>query len=216
MRAQNILLYLLAQVIHRHQRFRRPHPLHHRHQVVVQRIIQCRIHAHHIALRRRIAADEARDIRLFAPIHHFAKREEILLPDAQRKLAHRVAKQQRQIPFQVAKRIDAKAVDIVPRNHVLIGADQEVLNIVLPRRQLLERYKIAHRIVIRSRIPLASKILILLQLHRPHQHVQVVRIGIGRNHSRGRVVRRHCRSRRIPPFHCHPRIAVRRVIPSRI
>src|SRR6266540_2145759 len=94
-RTEDAALDLLAMLVHPNQRGRRGHPLRHRRQNEKKRKIQRRIDTDQVRILGRVAADETGDL-LFV-VEDLAVREEILLPDAQRELAHRITKRQREL-----------------------------------------------------------------------------------------------------------------------
>ena len=63
------------------------------------------------------------------PIEDLAEGEEVLLADAEGEFAKGVAEQLRKVALEVAERVDAEAVDVVACDDVLIGANQELLQI---------------------------------------------------------------------------------------
>src|SRR6266540_255781 len=96
----------------------------HRRKLEEKRKIKRGINAHEIAFCCGVATDEARDLLLV--IVYLAKGEKILFADAQRKLAHRVAKHLGEIRLDVFQRIDAKPVHVELGNDILIGTDQNI------------------------------------------------------------------------------------------
>src|SRR5438552_12264337 len=94
----------------------------HRRQPEKEREVQRRVHADQIGFFGSMAADETRDLLLV--VIHLAKSEKILLPDAERKLTHRVAKRLRKVRLDELQRVDAKAIHVELGNEILVGTDQ--------------------------------------------------------------------------------------------
>src|SRR4029077_3336858 len=103
--------------------------------------VQGRIDADRVLDRSCIAANELRDL-LFI-VEDFPECEEVLFPDAESILAHRVAENAREIPLHILERVDTKAVDVEFGDRVLIGADQDLANSCSIRDEFLERIEVA-------------------------------------------------------------------------
>ena len=145
----------------------------HRLESVKQRVVERGVDADQFALVTGVSSDEAGDILLGVGIEDFSEGEEILLADAQGKFAHGVPEQAGKVAFEIADRIDAEAVDVEAGDHVLIGANQEALQIGIVRLQLFQNAEIADRVVaIASRSALPPEELVLLKLRRPHDRVE--------------------------------------------
>src|SRR5215475_1978440 len=102
--------------------------------------VQGRIDADRVLDRSRIAANELRDL-LFI-VEDFPECEEVLFPDAESILAHRVTENAREIPLHVLERVDSKAVDVEFGDRVLIRADQDLANSCSIRDEFLKRIEV--------------------------------------------------------------------------
>src|SRR6266481_1434532 len=95
-----------------------------------QRIVEGRVHANDVAGGSGVAPDEERD-RVLVVIH-LAEREEVLFARAQRELTHGIAENPLELRRNEFQRIDAKAVDVEFRYHILIGSDQGSMSRLQP------------------------------------------------------------------------------------
>src|SRR3954468_8836584 len=87
-RAQDLLLDLLAVLVHLGQRQRTGESLHHRRQHESEGEIECRVDADQLAAIASVPADEPRDGLL--AVEDLAEREEVLLARLERRFAHGV------------------------------------------------------------------------------------------------------------------------------
>ena len=138
--------------------------LYHRFERIEQRIVECGIDADQFALIAGVASDESGDVLFGIRVEDLAEGEEVFLADAQGELAHGIAEQAREVSFQIAQRVDAESVDIEAGDHVLIGADQEALQIGVCCHHLLEDAEVADSVVaVAIGNALAAEELVLLQ-----------------------------------------------------
>ena len=170
--AEHVALELLAQLEHADQPGGGGEALGDRRQLVEERVVERGVDADQIAGVVGVAADEPGDVLLGVPVEDFAVGEEVLLADGQGELADGIAEQSGQIALQVAQGVDAEPVDVEPGDDVLVGLDQQVLELGVIGAHLLERLEVADGVVAaRLGCALPAKEGVVLQLARPHVRV---------------------------------------------
>jgi hypothetical protein len=73
--------------------------------------------------------------------------------------------------LQVTQGVDAESIDVEPGDHILVRANQELLQLHNVRPELLQRGKIADRVVARSRKTLPAVKGIVVKLAGPYQSI---------------------------------------------
>jgi len=101
-------------------------PLQHIRELEEQGIVERGVHPNHRARGRGVAPDELRDRILV--VEDLAEGEEVLLPGAERELAHGIAEDPLEVGREELQGIDAVRVHIELGNDVLIRADQDIVD----------------------------------------------------------------------------------------
>src|SRR5262249_38651021 len=117
-----------------------------RRQVEEEREVQRSIDAHNVVGVAGVTADKLGDL-VFA-VEHFTIREEVLFPDAQPILPHRVAEGLNEVPFNELQRVNTKAIDVIAGYEILIGENERITYrkncpLLESSDEFLERLKVA-------------------------------------------------------------------------
>src|SRR5580704_9821779 len=147
MRAQNVLFDQFPAVIHVHEYRRSSQSFHNWFECIEQWIIESCINPNQFTLVICAASNKTRNILLCPAVENLSISEKILLANAQCKFSDRVAEHSRQVAFQVTQRINAKPVNVVSSDHILVSANEETLEVPVCRKHLLQRGKITDRVV---------------------------------------------------------------------
>src|SRR5258708_9675634 len=181
MRAEDVFLYLLATLVHIYDLFGRKQALACTRKLIKEWIVERGINADGVTLFRvqGIADNKVGDGRLAVP--DFAVGKKVLFADPLGKFTHAVGKLTSENGADVFQGIDTKAVDVVPGDEILVGANEDgvhrVAGIVLVVRiKSLERVKIAGNVDDLARVAegvaLASKEGVRAEFLRPDGSVE--------------------------------------------